>query len=66
MGALRSLTSTDRPLHRDKVALHESMRVEAAIDHDFKRPPEVNRLSNEIKFVDEWVESQVSLGDQHE
>ena len=42
------------------------MQVEAAIDRDFKHPPEVNGLSNEIKFVDEWVESQVSLGDQHE
>ena len=66
MGALRSLTSTDRPLHWDKVALHESMRVEAAINRNFKCPPEVDRLSNEIKFVDEWVESQVSLGDQRE
>ena len=63
MGALWSLIPTDRSLRWDKVALCESMQVEAAIDHDFKRPPEVNGLSNEIKFVDEWVESQVSLGD---
>ena len=66
MRILQSLTLTDRSLHRDKVALHESMQVEAAIDHDFKCPPEVDGLSNEIKFVDEWVESQVSLGDQCE
>ena len=45
------------------MALCESMRVEAAIDRNFKRPPKVNGLSDEIKFVDEWVESQVSLGD---
>ena len=63
MGALWSLTPTDRPLCQDKVALCESMRVEAAIDCDFKCPPKVNGLSDEIKFVDEWVESQVSLGD---
>ena len=48
------------------MALHESMRVEAAIDHDFKCPPKVDGLSDRIKFVDEWVESQVSLGDQCE
>ena len=66
MRILWSLTPTDQSLRQDEVGLHESMQVEAAIDCNFKRPPEVDGLSDEIKFVDEWVESQVSLGDQCE